>query len=117
MKMPVSRATGGSRAKYSIEKVSGGGRLNGDGCARVGTWSGGEVTPGLNSSLKSRTGDRGEDAKHEAIANFIRRYWLGLPRGRGTQVNVISLAVDSVTSKPKRNETEGNAEGNTKSNR
>jgi hypothetical protein len=81
-----------------------------------GTWSGGKVTPGLNPSLKSRTCNNREDAKYGAIASFIRRYWLGFPRGRGTQMNVISSTVNSVTRKPKRNETEGEAEGKTKSN-
>jgi hypothetical protein len=52
-------------------------------------------------------------AKHEAIANFIHRDWLGLPRERGTHMNVISPTVNSVTRKPKRNETEGEAEGKT----
>jgi hypothetical protein len=81
-----------------------------------GTWSGGEVTPGLNHSLKSRTCDNGNDAQHEAIASFIRRYWPGLRRGRGTQADVISLTVNSVTRKLNRNETEGEAKGKTKSN-
>jgi hypothetical protein len=82
-----------------------------------GMWSGGEVTPGLNSSLKSRTCDSGDEAKHEAIASFIRRYWLGRPSGRGTEMNVISSTVNSVTRKPKTNEAEGEAEVKTKSNR
>jgi hypothetical protein len=82
-----------------------------------GTWPGGEVTPGLNSSLKSRTCDSGDNAKHEAIASFIRLYWLELPRGRVTQMDVISPTVNSVTRKPKRNETDGEAEGKTKSNK
>jgi hypothetical protein len=82
-----------------------------------GTSSGGEVIPDLNSSLKIRTCDSGEDAKHEAIASFIRRYRLGLPRGRGTQMNVISSTVNSVARKLKTNKTEGEAEGKTNPNR
>jgi hypothetical protein len=82
-----------------------------------GTWSGGEVTPGLSSSLKGRTCDSGDDAKQEAIASFVCPCWLGLPRGRGIQINVTSSAVYSVTRKPKRSEREGEAEGKTKSNR
>jgi hypothetical protein len=81
-----------------------------------GKWSGGEVTPGLNSSLKSRTCNSGNEAKHEAMASFIRRHWLGLPRDRGIQMNVILSTANSVTRKPKRNETEGGAEEKTKSN-
>jgi hypothetical protein len=52
-------------------------------------------------------------------AVVTRRSWYlpGLPRGRGTQMNVISSTVNSVTRKPKRNETEGEVEGKTKSNR
>jgi hypothetical protein len=69
------------------------------------------MTPGLKSSLKNRICDSGDDAKHEAIASFIHRYWLG------TQMNAISPMVNMVTRKPKRNETEGEGEGNTKSNR
>jgi hypothetical protein len=83
----------------------------------LGTWSGGEVTPGLNSSLKSRICDSGDDAKHNAIASFIRRYWVGLPRGLGTQMNVMSSRVNSVTRKPKRKGTEGEAEGKWKTNK
>jgi hypothetical protein len=81
-----------------------------------GTWSGGEIIPGLNFSLKGRTCDSGDDAKHKAIASFIRRYWLGLPTGQGTWMDVISSTVNSVTRKPIRHETEGEAEGTTKSN-
>jgi hypothetical protein len=79
-----------------------------------GMWSGGGVTPGPNSSLKSRTCDSGDDAKHEAIASFIRRYWLGLPRGRGTQMNLISSMVNSVTRKLKRNGGRGGREDEVK---
>jgi hypothetical protein len=75
------------------------------------------VTPGLISSLKNRTCDSGDDAKHESIASFIRRYWLGLPRERGTQMKAISSTVNSVTRKPRRNETEDEAERKMKSNR
>jgi hypothetical protein len=68
------------------------------------------VTPGLNSSLESRIYNSGDDAKHEAITSFIRRYWIGLPNGRGTQMNVVSSTLNSVTGKPKRNGGRGGRE-------
>jgi hypothetical protein len=84
--------------------------LNDDGCARVGDVVGWRSDSRLDFSLKSRTCGSGDNAKHETIASFIPRYWLGLPRVRGTQRNVISSPVDSVTRKPKRNGGRGGRE-------